>query len=518
MAATSYKLRGLEPPDLRAHPEDVRKQFWVWVVEFGIAAKVADIKAGLDKDGKPLRPITAKTRKYRRSAMTPSGKGDPNAPPLIPGHMKSRTISLLAGRAFSTHAEFHWRFDAWTGNEWGAILAIQARKGRDVIGLSKESTAKVKSRAWRRWADWKAGRYPVHPVMPRAIAAVGVPQVGSYDMSHATFGIGVDDASKFATGQWTGGMTAPEWAAYFRQSAAAAIPGRPNPRVAPHPDVGPKFNRLLAHAWNKAGPPPGVITIPKPGPKRPVPKPQKAAMAPKPATKPPPVPEVPRFGESKAKVYMDDDAAAAVRSIFGRDMTHAELASLTGAPDDAVVRVLTDLYGGGLELEVSHPKFEVMARTIRRQGGKLIIHNDIFKLHKQFQGTSLGAEVFGRQVENASKLGVSHLETQAFRIKGDTYVDDKGETKEKWAGYYVWPGYGYAGPLPQRSLDDLAASSLPAALKAATDIRDLYATPEGKAWWKEHGRPIDVEFDLQPGSYSMDKFAALLKQKRSGVK
>ena len=62
---TSYKITGIEPPDLGGYPPDIRKQFWSWVVELGIKAKTKDILAGLDKDGKPLRPISPKTRKHR---------------------------------------------------------------------------------------------------------------------------------------------------------------------------------------------------------------------------------------------------------------------------------------------------------------------------------------------------------------------------------------------------------------------------------------------------------------------
>ena len=52
--------------------------YWQWVVDYGLRRKDKELAAGLDKDGNPLRPIAPETRKYRRSAMTPNGKGDPN--------------------------------------------------------------------------------------------------------------------------------------------------------------------------------------------------------------------------------------------------------------------------------------------------------------------------------------------------------------------------------------------------------------------------------------------------------
>jgi hypothetical protein len=260
--ATSYKIRGIEPPDLASYPVDVRKTFWGWVVELGIKAKGKEILAGLDKDGNQLRGILPATRLHRRSAMTPSGKGDPNAPTLIPGWQKSRTFSLLAGRALTTHAEFYWRYDSFTGDSWGHVLEAQAKRGRDVIGISPRGLALVKVQAWAKWAQWKAGT--LKEEKKKAAVAVGVPQVGNYDTTDATFGVGVSGAEKFRTGRWSGAMTRDEWTKYFRQSTSANVPASP----------GTGYNRLLAHTWGQ-GPRPGstgsaVPGKPRPGPRKPV--------------------------------------------------------------------------------------------------------------------------------------------------------------------------------------------------------------------------------------------------------
>src|SRR6185437_1836711 len=151
MAATSFKIRGIEPPDLGSE-RAIRLMFWGWAVDEGLRVKDAELARGLDKDGAPLRPISPATRKHRRAAMTASGKGDPSAPPLMPAYQLSRTRSLLAGRPLPTHADFYWRFDPFTGDSWGVILAIHAKAGRDVIGLSPKGVAKVKARCWARWA------------------------------------------------------------------------------------------------------------------------------------------------------------------------------------------------------------------------------------------------------------------------------------------------------------------------------------------------------------------------------
>ena len=198
--------------------------------------------------------------------MTPSGKGDPNAPALIPGWAKSRTYSLLAGRAFSTHAEFYWRYDPFTGDQWGQVLEYQAKKGRNVIGLSPAGVAKVKVQAWAKWAKFKLGQVPA--AKQKVAVGVGIPEVGNYNTTHATFGIGVTSAEKFSSGQWTGAMTAGEWKKYFRGEASANVPAKP----------GPGYNRLLAHTWGQGFRPGGSgSAVPGPtgpGPRIPKPKPK----------------------------------------------------------------------------------------------------------------------------------------------------------------------------------------------------------------------------------------------------
>jgi hypothetical protein len=264
----SFKIRGIEPSDLATFPTGVKKQYWGWVVEFGLKRKDKELSQGLDKDGKPLRPITAKTRKYRRSAMTPSGKGSPTAPPLTPAYAKSRTRSLLDGRALSTHAEFFWRFDAFTGDQWGAVLEFQAKQGRDVFGLSDQGTRRVQQQALRRWEAHKAGR----PVKERQRAAQPVygEFVGRKPDATSEFGIGTRGIGVH------GGMTAAELRAHYTEERAVNIPGRPKQA----------YNRILAHVWGGAGPRAQVVGKIAVKPPKPVPIVQRVAMKPKPEPKP----------------------------------------------------------------------------------------------------------------------------------------------------------------------------------------------------------------------------------------
>jgi hypothetical protein len=311
MSSPGYKIEGIAPPDLASYPPAVRKQYWQWVVDLGLKRKDKELSEGLDKDGKPLRAIKARTKKYRRSAMTPSGKGDPEAPPLIPGWQKSRTRSLLAGKATSSYAEFWWRYDAWTGASWGEVLEYQAKKGRDVFGLSPEGTALVEARALAKWEAWKS-RSVSEPAPTRSPSAEAprkretqptANQGGRQPTPAATYGIGTN---KPRVGH--GGRTQEEWNKYFRASASARPPGREASPKAKSPVSGPLYNRLIKYTWPQspgAGPTPGSAAPVRtgPGPRKTTPKPsfgftlanllgsffrtQKPVAKPKPKPKPP---------------------------------------------------------------------------------------------------------------------------------------------------------------------------------------------------------------------------------------
>lgn len=293
MAQKGYKIRGIAPPDLASYPTSVRVLYWGWVVEFGLRRKDKELSQGLDKDGDPMRPIKQETREHRRSAMTPSGRGDPSAPPLDPGWQKSRTRSLLAGRALSSHAEFYWRYDAFTGDTWAVILGYQAQQGRDVFGLSPGGTRWVDAQARNRWEAWKAGQYRI-PTKATQAAPEPIGAVGRTDERFLVRG-----ANAGAAGPNAGYMTVKEWQAHFRETARVSIPGRAARPASKSPAVGPDYNRLLGHVWTPRVPPPPpakAVAVPpfKPsGPSKPLTARVTVSMPPKPAPKPAPAPPRP---------------------------------------------------------------------------------------------------------------------------------------------------------------------------------------------------------------------------------
>jgi hypothetical protein len=314
-----YAIRGLLPPALRLAPDSLKLTFWSFVVAEGLKEKDRELARGLDAEGRPLKPISAETRRHRRSAMTPTGKGDPSAPPLTPGRALSRTRSLLAGRAFPDRAEFWWRYDAFTYDSWARILRDQKRKGRDVFGLSPAGLARVAARSWQAFARQQAGKpgaAAVPPVVQPAAAPAPqvLPVVGTTSMKYATAGIG---AAPHAPGaETTGGLPWEKWLAYLRKPAPPPAGMVPTRRP---------FNTLLSMIFGPTTrpsppPPPKLKPKPMPAPKGAVPlrkpRPIPVAAAPLPTPTPTPVPAAgpkpkprprPAFDWSKA---VDEDLPA----------------------------------------------------------------------------------------------------------------------------------------------------------------------------------------------------------------
>jgi hypothetical protein len=269
-----------------------------------------------------------------------------------------------------------------------------------------------------------------------------------------------------------------------------------------------ELQRLLNPPPPPAPPAPPAAPVP-PAPPRPPVAPVAPAVAP---VRPEEPTEEVRQGGALEKHDMGlSDAKAvgynrprqeAVAAMFGRPLSGRELASVVGAPDGS--EIFVSMSPGAISVMIDHPAVERMERTIRKNSkGELTIHNDIFKLKKEFQQSAgkLGLKAFAREVQFAHELGVQEIETNAHRNKHDL---DPDTGKEKWSGYYVWPRYGYDGPLNVTQRERLkSGSAKDQPFANAKDVSEVMASKEGREWWMKNGSGIDVTFDLKKGSYSL---------------
>ncbi len=207
------------------------------------------------------------------------------------------------------------------------------------------------------------------------------------------------------------------------------------------------------------------------------------------------------YGESKAKVKLPTEAKAIVKGFGIKDK---DLASLVGATDDAevTVKVVQGLRGekDTLLISTKGDGYQSTRYLGRDNNGELFLQNDTVRVEKT--GNGLGAEIFGRQVENAAKLGVKRIMAHAAG----------NAEKENYNGYYTWPRFGY----------DQSVAFLTSKIKErvkrdwpdAKSVQDIMVTSNGRNWWKKNGGDLtDAEFDLKEGSRSMQIFQSYVKER-----
>lgn len=189
-----------------------------------------------------------------------------------------------------------------------------------------------------------------------------------------------------------------------------------------------------------------------------------------------------------------EDADRHLAVIFGTGTTHDRVAALSGS-HDATSYTIKPHGRYGCVVNVQHPDY-TMTRTFRKEGNKIICHNDYFRAYRPGSGNS---KVFAQQVFNLQAAGVSHIETDAARSDGPGGYN----------GYYTWPRLGYDVSIEKAS----KYASVPASLGPIRRVSDLMKTEEGRAWWKENGGWTAMEFDLKADSQSMKVLTAYAQAK-----
>ncbi|MBF8179650.1 hypothetical protein [Herminiimonas contaminans] len=186
--------------------------------------------------------------------------------------------------------------------------------------------------------------------------------------------------------------------------------------------------------------------------------------------------------------------------IKGNRLTETQIASLTGAPDGAKIKM--DPYGDGPTLRISHPFYAHDSKRsfIRTEGGGMALSNDLLMLNHKKAPRGLGLRIFTTQALQAKELGFESIEIFAARGQGMN-------------GYHTWPQYGANAKLPKDILE-----LLPDGLKGATDLLELVKTEAGRAFWREEGYSIECSFDLTEGSRSWQQLIKQVTAKKISLK
>lgn len=191
-----------------------------------------------------------------------------------------------------------------------------------------------------------------------------------------------------------------------------------------------------------------------------------------------------------------DRTKTAFKDMFGEDVTPEQAAKLIGAPKGLELNVFRN--GDRDEISFTGQSHQVsyISRSLNRNAaGELVMSNNMFFLKPLHQGSGLGTDVFSDEVRACTEAGVAEIKT----------VAGKDRTMN---GYYTWPRLGYDAPISEWDIP-----RLPESLKDCKTVQDLYATEEGRAWWKKHGDTTSMSFDLRPGSKSLKVLNGYLASK-----
>jgi hypothetical protein len=187
--------------------------------------------------------------------------------------------------------------------------------------------------------------------------------------------------------------------------------------------------------------------------------------------------------------------------LFGRTLRRREYAGLAGAPDDAKVEVGAS--DGRLYIEIDDP----VAAAYRGyyyvycRKAAIVLLNDGFGIClRAMRRRGLGLQMFFRQVRNAAARGVGWIDALAGRRREEN-------------GYYTWPRYGFACPLPAP-----LRRRLPAGLEHSHTLLDVMSCEEGRRWWQQYGTTVRVRFDLARGSRSRRTLAEYVRSRALGTR
>ncbi len=176
--------------------------------------------------------------------------------------------------------------------------------------------------------------------------------------------------------------------------------------------------------------------------------------------------------------------------VVGRSVSERAIAALGGLAG-ATVEVFPSTFSQALTIQSKNENASALRYLYRDLAGKLVLENANIEVAEDRRGKGIGASILEQQVRAARDLGVDRIETEANR--GSSF-----------GGYYAYARLGFDAELPPD-------------IQAATGYRrlsELMATPQGAAWWKEHGRTFKGVFDLSPGSYSRRTLDRYLREKR----
>lgn len=192
------------------------------------------------------------------------------------------------------------------------------------------------------------------------------------------------------------------------------------------------------------------------------------------------------------------DGTQAQYTMGTNTFSREELASIAAMADGSLVKI--EKYNDGLMISAKNPDIYTaeLQRILIYEDNRLILENEYQEIIESQRGKGIPVFALYTQIQNARALGVSIIRTLAA-----------GSMSSKlFNGYYTWARLGFDAELPIN-----IQAQLPEKFINAEKVSDLMATPEGRDWWRVHGKSLYLEFDLSDNSQSIINFKRYLKER-----
>lgn len=171
------------------------------------------------------------------------------------------------------------------------------------------------------------------------------------------------------------------------------------------------------------------------------------------------------------------------------DRDHAAL--LLGAPDESKVFVKQKNYG--IWFEVTHPFFTSPREMLLDKAGTL--HWEGFFLCDDAPD-GIGTRIAAISLLAASEFGLSRVELMAW---GPPHYN----------GHYTWPRLGFNAKFDSDEKVKLSWAGFP----NVETVSELMETQLGRDWWKMNGWKMEMAFELDGESNSMQTLRKYIAQK-----
>lgn len=209
--------------------------------------------------------------------------------------------------------------------------------------------------------------------------------------------------------------------------------------------------------------------------------------------------------------WFDDDlpvqriGANSVEAVLGiAPLSNFDLVNLSGAMRDSTLiceevawpyNVKNAQQAPALSLKVTHPEVigashenEVVLFVNAQYQAELYI--EFMAVSPLLRGQGIASLAFWRIARAANILGIERITLNAIGGRTVRNMKDCG----RWSGYYFWPSIGFDGDIraEDRKFFGDAFQHYPPNIALVPRVRDVFALPDGAAFWKLCGGNVRI--------------------------